>query len=801
MGFEATGYLASLTEQRSIILRMNSMKGNIKFISLIKDTRLSTNMISLNNSFELLALFKSYGFRILNAVGFRGRGYANRLNLIRKFFTFLLYLTRKNGADFTVAFLKAGQLAIQKKIAGTPVASLRDINPSFPLPRTTNGFPYIIGVSDRRLMMQGKVTVIRFWLTLFSVYRIISIPANLSFSTITEPYNGCDEALARYSDLFGEVAKIWLKDFKSKFTESQFYLIHKASPTSKSSWMGYFYDIFLMKKYDLVLFQSLKDFLKVSHQSRLLTYLEYIEWLTEAKLQYFPKFLSNLKEAARHSLNNESVFFGQLSVKLEAAGKARVFAMVDYWSQLSLKGLHDMLFGILRQIPNDGTFDQYASIQRAAVKAKDYKQSFGYDLTAATDRLPLELQIGVLASFFSWDFAYKWADLLVYKRRYRYVESPISDGTDYIYSVGQPMGALSSWAMLAITHHLIVQLAFKLSYPLKSGWFEGYELLGDDIVIFDAQVASKYLSIMEEIGVPINLSKSVVATNETVEFAKVTLHEGVDCSALSWKQFLSTSHSLMGRVTIVDFLLRKSIGLNRFHHFLEGLLRKSRYDKGSLSPGYLALLTIMSNKGVFTLSWLIGYINNVKNPFLSWYSTILLSLDAVNLYSVLRQYWIDGVREFSLPFRLEILRDRKEVWIIMQLLKKLAMAKHTWSEYSFNQDKEALKMLSLMLPDVDLLPEKDLKDLHDFFTMGFVNKSLRRDLKDWYSLDLRHLRTLDDHVSALQLYKSIVAHFEPVRSDTDRKFDVESPLKVLTYIQDISKSLPDFAKRQMKRSD
>ena len=29
------------------------------------------------------------------------------------------------------------------------------------------------------------------------------------------------------------------------------------------------------------------------------------------------------------------------------------------------------------------------------------------------------------------------------------------------YSVGQPMGALSSWAMLAYTHHLIVQLAYR----------------------------------------------------------------------------------------------------------------------------------------------------------------------------------------------------------------------------------------------------------------------------------------------------------------------------------------------------
>lgn len=31
---------------------------------------------------------------------------------------------------------------------------------------------------------------------------------------------------------------------------------------------------------------------------------------------------------------------------------------------------------------------------------------------------------------------------------------------EYIrYAVGQPMGALSSWAMLALTHHFIVQYA------------------------------------------------------------------------------------------------------------------------------------------------------------------------------------------------------------------------------------------------------------------------------------------------------------------------------------------------------
>jgi len=67
--------------------------------------------------------------------------------------------------------------------------------------------------------------------------------------------------------------------------------------------------------------------------------------------------------------------------------------------------LHDYLFKILKAIPNDGTFDQAASIKRAGEKSKVANCSFGYDLTAATDRLPLDLQIALLSSLFNTEMA------------------------------------------------------------------------------------------------------------------------------------------------------------------------------------------------------------------------------------------------------------------------------------------------------------------------------------------------------------------------------------------------------------
>lgn len=139
------------------------------------------------------------------------------------------------------------------------------------------------------------------------------------------------------------------------------------------------------------------------------------------------------------------------------------------------------------------------------------------------------------------------------------MKEPLIGHVKYRYSVGQPMGALSSWAMLAVTHHLIVQMCAKeLGKVLPGEWYSNYELLGDDIILFDGDVATLYLSYMEKLGVGITLSKSVVSTNETIEFAKVTGYYGHNVSAISWKMFMS-QRSLMGRANIVYSLMNKGI--------------------------------------------------------------------------------------------------------------------------------------------------------------------------------------------------------------------------------------------------
>jgi hypothetical protein len=104
-----------------------------------------------------------------------------------------------------------------------------------------------------------------------------------------------------------------------------------------------------------------------------------------------------------------------------------------------------------------------------------------------------------------------WAALLVVRPWYLGKE-PV------FYAVGQPMGALSSWAILAVSHHLLVQIAARRTGMTE--WFAHYALLGDDIIIADKAVAGAYLDLMTSLGVTINLSKSFEMNGGTCEFAK-----------------------------------------------------------------------------------------------------------------------------------------------------------------------------------------------------------------------------------------------------------------------------------------
>jgi hypothetical protein len=191
--------------------------------------------------------------------------------------------------------------------------------------------------------------------------------------------------------------------------------------------------------------------------------------------------------------------------------------------------LHDTLQAILEKIPQDGTMDQAAPINRLP---RCTGPVYSFDLSSATDRLPISLQAQVLSLLFSEEVGLAWREVLV-GRDYRMNSPEFRMFGNIRYAVGQPMGALSSFNMLAITHHIIVQVAaFNCGHRT---WFENYALLGDDIVICDREVANAYKTIMLDLGLELSPSKGLESPFGVFEFCKRLIGPVAEYSPLGMK--------------------------------------------------------------------------------------------------------------------------------------------------------------------------------------------------------------------------------------------------------------------------
>jgi hypothetical protein len=116
-------------------------------------------------------------------------------------------------------------------------------------------------------------------------------------------------------------------------------------------------------------------------------------------------------------------------------GKTRIIAIFDYWSQCSLKPLHESLNKILASIKEDCTFDQGKFRRLLNLPAGTVYHSI--DLKSATDKMPVVLQTEILKVLSDEVFADAWRTCMVGYEFHSEV-GPV------VYAQGQPMGAYSS---------------------------------------------------------------------------------------------------------------------------------------------------------------------------------------------------------------------------------------------------------------------------------------------------------------------------------------------------------------------
>lgn len=473
------------------------------------------------------------------------------IRYICHFIVTMRQIYRSQGTVGLTKYLKSCGVILQQSLGQHIVHDMGRIGPR--VSRTRGGLPRFIPPQIRDRIRKDDFLIIKCTLTLINLFRVFEYVGTLSIKTIISPnkgHGGLDLKLysyiPRYLNLFVKFSRKELWARLMRYSKDSLFNMFKGGPgvIGQFGW------------YNTMPMILIRSGLGLMNNKVLMSAIEiFFEKLDYSKIKFAFKQLSHLNGRKVTPTEGENTgnlipvvrplsYLGKLGTKEEAAGKIRVFAMVDAWTQWILSPFHKVLFDILRDIPMDGTFDQTKPLGLL----DHSKGLYSLDLTAATDRLPLSLQRRLIGDLFGHEIAGAWAVLLT-NRSYRlHSEEFAEKGKKYIdvkYEVGQPMGALSSWASLAFTHHFLVQAAaWHAGWP-KNQLYTNYAVLGDDIVIGDHKVMTQYLEFMTSLGVDIGLHKSLLSPKGlALEFAKRTIYKGHDVSPVPIKEFYAASRHL-----------------------------------------------------------------------------------------------------------------------------------------------------------------------------------------------------------------------------------------------------------------
>jgi hypothetical protein len=406
-------------------------------------------------------------------------------------------------------------------------------------------------------LSRGDLVLFKLLLTAISFFRATSPEwAEVKKGTITDPFNGecmtlptkSIEVALRSMGWNGKKGSL----FKSKPTIFQF--SQKAGPNANLAILGIGIDLL----------------------GWMLRPKSYIQYCLMCYARGYWMLLNTFVLSSVLILPVAIVFFfirhkpwlGRIAVLEEARGKRRLIGITDWWTQVLLKPLHDDIYSFLGRVPQDGTNDQskpiIALLKSLGVKCNvktGGKRLQSMDLSAATDRLPVVLQEQIL-NILGFEGTL-WKNVLDREWDLK--------GETVRYSVGQPMGAYSSFASLALTHHVIVRVA-----SIQAGVNPNkllYAVLGDDGALAHEKVAKYYRDIFLQLGMKINPIKGFDGT--VLEFAKqLWTINGYNISPLGAKNILLFMRNVEFLPSIIYELVVKRFPMFKLEKKARALLNK-----------------------------------------------------------------------------------------------------------------------------------------------------------------------------------------------------------------------------------
>lgn len=423
--------------------------------------------------------------------------------VVEMFFTRLDKLIAERGVPFTVMYVKSSRNCVMRVLSGRPLESCDGVALREGWPEWLVPFRYLIESQDG----------IRVLMTLLISLRGVMLAPKLDLTPIVSPWGG---ALPDFSDKHHAHVCRGLGIRRKSVEWSKPHMSTKRGPLGQA---------LLTAVTELTLVpQELLESITLIGGPKLGKVIDSLKAPIAGTPFSVVDVWSKLYPAKTKSLRRISYFS-------DKEGKTRVIAILDYWSQTCLRPMHDVLNNILRRIPQDCTFNQNRFLECLPPKGPYYS----IDLSNATDRMPIALQLKVVREVIGKTRADAWAHILT---GYEYTLSGMARVAKY--ACGQPMGAYSSWCAMALTHHYLVRMA-----AVRAGipHFRDYALLGDDLVIANAAVATEYRALLLTLDMPVSEAKTHVS-DDTYEFAKRWVHKGSEITGFGvsglravWKKY------------------------------------------------------------------------------------------------------------------------------------------------------------------------------------------------------------------------------------------------------------------------
>lgn len=506
---------------------------------------------------------------------------AAKLRHLSQYAKLLSNRLRTEGAKYLILRLKVSLFAVNAYLSGNPIKDTRKLGMAIGI---TNGLPKDLPLAVRSAIRSKSIRTIRIWASILNAYKALQGPyPELPLDTITaSPFKWEYPGLQQFLPDFWKFM-LWNTEVKTVLTSSmKTYFSVAAGPNHRISILSAAADAAYWGAHRNA---PIWEWLDATGRYELRMIMEY--------------FYNQFKSSAgiTDDIIKRDFICGKLVTKEEAAGKLRVFAIVDYWTQTVLQPIHDWLFSILRSIPTDGTFNQEHAIE--SLVKRGHKSYFCYDLKAATDMIPSTLYETVMGHVMTPRLAKLWMRVLT-ERDFRLPQKGKSNDSSskfVRYTRGQPMGALSSWASLAVIHHFVVQLSAKEAGSRIP--FVEYRVLGDDIVIADAKVAENYTQVCSKLGIPIGLPKSFTSEQGFLNFANQSILGEDNISPASLKEEiqvrgapsrLEMAHRFMRRGWTEPKVVK---GLRLLFHPSDWMKEMRRSKVDGLTPALLRSLRVL----------------------------------------------------------------------------------------------------------------------------------------------------------------------------------------------------------------